>query len=368
LRDDDKEKFDGHMTKSSFAMVPFCKAISSSTLFACFFLTAISAFPMGSTMMRDKRKPTSIIAASSVDDIGRDRASSAASSSLTIGAVQPALRQPSSSPSDAVDHAIELIRRTASLYDGKIDLFVLPELSPIGYSEDTFQHHLPVENSAKADSRLEMYPSIDRSFSRLAKELQCYICYGTIGSVKDCNDDNAKESYTIRQNVMDDDGHLICSYDKMHLCNYGDCAETRFFVPGNQPCSFHCRGFQIGIIICADMRNPSLTRKLASRAHACDVILQPAAFSRDISFRTWTSFRETRAVENSVYFVAVNYAGSNYGNTAFVEPWVDENNEPEVLGMEEGVLVAEVKRDVLERVRREFPYYEQVMSEEWHVG
>ena len=113
------------------------------------------------------------------------------------------------------------------------------------------------------------------------------------------------------------------------------------------------------------MRNPSLCRRLASKSHNCDIILQPAAFSRDISFRTWQSFRETRAVENSVYFVAVNYSGCNFGSTSFIEPWVDENHEPEVLGIEEGVLVGKVKRDVLEKVRREFPYYGQLMNEDW---
>ena len=53
--------------------------------------------------------------------------------------------------------------------------------------------------------------------------------------------------------------------------------------------------------------------------------------------------------------------------TAFVEPWVDENNEPKVLGTEECVLVKEVKRDVLTRVRKDFPYYDQLMSEDWHI-
>lgn len=111
------------------------------------------------------------------------------------------------------------------------------------------------------------------------------------------------------------------------------------------------------------MRNPSLCRTLAKPPHSCDVILQPAAFSRDISFRTWNSFRETRAVENSVYFVAVNYAGEFYGNSAIVEPWVDENHEPQILGTEEGAIVKEIRRDVLNKVRIEFPYHEQLMKE-----
>lgn len=115
------------------------------------------------------------------------------------------------------------------------------------------------------------------------------------------------------------------------------------------------------------MRNPSLTRLLASKAHRCDVVLQPAAFSRDISFRTWKSFRETRAVENSIYFVAVNYAGEYYGDTAICEPWIDGDNEPEMLGTDEGVLVKEVDRELLTRIRSEFPYYNQLMSEDWHT-
>lgn len=123
------------------------------------------------------------------------------------------------------------------------------------------------------------------------------------------------------------------------------------------------KGFNIGIIICADVRNPTLTRTLAKSPHNCDVILQPAAFSRDISFRTWNSFRETRAVENSLYFVAVNYAGEYYGNSAILEPWVDENHEPDTLGTEEGVLVKHISKEVLKKVRASFPYHRQLMGE-----
>lgn len=211
----------------------------------------------------------------------------------------------------------------------------------------------------------DLIPLLSRSFLLLLihQELDCYICYGTIGTIPRTNENNHK--YTIRQNVINNTGNLVCSYDKIHLCNYGDCAETRFFTPGNEPCAFHCHGFKIGVIICADMRNPSLTRVLAGKPFNCDVILQPAAFSRDISFRTWKSFRETRAVENSVYFVAVNYAGDYYGNTSIVGPWIDEGHEPEVMGCEEGILVKEIRREVLHQVRQNFPYHRQLMSEEW---
>ena len=46
--------------------------------------------------------------------------------------------------------------------------------------------------------------------------------------------------------------------------------------------------FRIGLIVCADMRSAELSRRLAADPeHGVDAILQPAAFARDISFRTW---------------------------------------------------------------------------------
>lgn len=131
----------------------------------------------------------------------------------------------------------------------------------------------------------------------------------------------------------------------------------------HSPCSFSIKGFKIGIIICADIRNPTLCRTLARPPHNCDVILQPAAFSRDVSFRTWNSFKEVRAVENSVYFIAVNYSGAYYGNSTAVELWVDDNHEPESLATEEGVLVKCIRRDLLNKIRVEFPYHRQLMNE-----
>lgn len=65
-----------------------------------------------------------------------------------------------------------------------------------------------------------------------AQELNCYICYGTIGSLELSS--GGERAHTIRQNVVGDDGNIVCYYDKMHLCDYGDCAETRFFVPGEE--------------------------------------------------------------------------------------------------------------------------------------
>jgi predicted amidohydrolase len=93
------------------------------------------------------------------------------------------------------------------------------------------------------------------------------------------------------------------------------------------------------------------------------VLLQPAASTRDVSYRTWKSFRETRAVENSVYFIGVNYASEAFGETSVVPPWVDESHEPLVLGTAEGFLLGRIQRSELNSVRTSMPFYRQLCAE-----
>lgn len=141
------------------------------------------------------------------------------------------------------------------------------------------------------------------------------------------------------------------------MCDYGDCNERRYFTPGKHLCCFECHGWKLGVMICADIRYTILSRKLVlgdnnnnndndsgnfhnandnkstintttttasllSVFDTCQVLLQPACFSRDISFYSWKSFKETRAIENSAYFLGVNYAGSYYGESSVTPPWV----------------------------------------------
>ena len=81
-----------------------------------------------------------------------------------------------------------------------------------------------------------------------------------------------------------------------------------------------------------------------------------------MTFRTWTSFRETRAVENSVYFVAVNYGGNDFGMSSIVPPWVDENHEPLVAGAIDEYLVGVVRRSELDWARDNMPFHRALMA------
>ena len=313
---------------------------------------------------------------------------SSSSSSIQICALQPRLRTSEQTPMEATRHVIDLMERAnqkkkeedSSSTKQSIDVFVLPELCPVGYSEDTFAKYLP-----DTTEKQQWLKDIDQRMAKAAQTLQAYICYGTIGwynsnSKNNSNSSNSKNNdkdktnllqFTIQQRVLDRSGQQVAVYDKILLCDFGDCAETRFFVssPSRKLASFSIdeHNFNIGIIVCADQRLPTLARTYAAaKQHHIDVLLQPAAFVRDVSFPTWKSFRETRAVENSIYFVAVNYAGDDYGETTFVKPWVDDTPEfqPQSLSCQEGFLLCDIRRSVLDNIRTNFPFYRIMMKEQ----
>lgn len=267
--------------------------------------------------------------------------------------MQAALRADTESPMDASSRTLHTMKRIGAV--GNVDLFVLPELAPVGYSTDTFERFLP-----KVALLKDMYRLIDQGFATAAKELDAFISYGSIGWK---SEQDGTESYTIQQKVVNRQGEIVAIYDKIHLCDYGDCSESDIFEAGsNGPVSFEIDKFKIGMLICSDMRYPMLSRELA-RDHRVDVLVQSAAFSRDESFYSWKSFRETRAVENSVYFVGVNYSGDKYGESCAIPPWVDEKHKPLALGPEDGFLIAKIRRTELDIVRSTMPFHRQMIAE-----
>jgi len=276
-------------------------------------------------------------------------------STLGLCLLQPPLRGPDETPLSATRKVINLAERAlAENPNTPIDIFVLPELCPIGYSEDTFAKYLP-----STPEKQNLLNEIDAELQSAAIRWKAAICYGTIGWESDGTGD--QPNYFIRQKVIDSKGETIASYDKIHLCDYGDCAETRFFTPGRSAVSFSLEEWKFGLMVCADIRYPMLSRTLV-RDHDADVLLQPACFIRDISFRTWKSYRETRAVENGAYFVAGNYSGKNFGEASVIPPWVDEHHEPEILGTEESYLLANLDKDVLKKAREDLPFHKNVRN------
>ncbi|MGH6630783.1 MAG: nitrilase-related carbon-nitrogen hydrolase, partial [Burkholderiales bacterium] len=88
------------------------------------------------------------------------------------------------------------------------------------------------------------------------------------------------------------------------------------------------------------------------------IITVPSAFTFPTGEAHWETLMRARAIENQVYIVAPAQFGPNvhgysdYGNTMIVDPW------GRVLARaadQEGVVIAPLDLEYLEKVRRELP-------------
>ncbi|MDJ0839786.1 MAG: carbon-nitrogen hydrolase family protein [Acidobacteriota bacterium] len=219
-------------------------------------------------------------------------------------------------------------------------LYVLPELASSGYGGEAFTR---VEELAETDNG----PSYV-AFSSLARELGCHICYSF--------PKRHEYGITITAAVVDPRGDLVCSYDKWHVCQNGSCSEKDHFASGRSGLGiFTVNGIKVGICICYDIRFPELTRDLAIK-HGISLLIHPGGWPRDEGFQSWHPFVITRAIENGIYVMSPNRAGSENGHSIFCPPYPDMIDEyPTRLGEEEAVLVGVVDPGHLARIHRDYP-------------
>lgn len=197
----------------------------------------------------------------------------------------------------------------AHLRQRKHDLVVLPELSSVDYSVTSF------DNLDVLAEKLDG-PSFQR-FGPLAREFGVTVVYGMPR-----RDDG---TFMISQVAVDSSGDPIGYFDKLHLAQYGASMEKNYFTRGEHLFVFKHKSITIAPIICYDIRIPELTRTLAID-HGVQLVLHCSAHAKDESFYSWHHFSVCRAVENQIYFLSLNRAGKNFGNSIFCTPWVDQNN------------------------------------------
>ena len=234
-----------------------------------------------------------------------------------------------------------LAAREAIIAAAGHDIYVLPELSSSGYNIDVFRMLDRV--SEELDG-----PSF-QAFSDLARTRSCFICYSFPRR-------SGIDAYTICAAVVDTTGALVAHYDKWHVCSTGECCEKEFFIAGQGPlAAFDCNGFKVGLAICYDIRFPELTRNLVLHKDI-SLLLHPGGWPKDDGFHTWHMFVQVRAMENSIYIMSTNWAGSDNGHTAFCPPVIDGNKNTIIsLGDPPGALSGIVRKAHLQDVRRTYP-------------
>ena len=209
---------------------------------------------------------------------------------------------------DRRQHVDNIISRISNKLDRKrADLVVLPELATIDYSRDTFDQLKQLAEPLDGSSVSKM--------QELARRHRSAVVFG-MPRIEG-------EDFYISQLVISGSGELVGCYDKLHICQYGASMEKEYFRRGNHLTVFEVAGIRFAPIICYDIRLPELSRNLTLN-HQVDCILHCGAYFRDESFPSWHALATTRAIENQIDLLSINRAGTNYGNSIFCLPWMDE--------------------------------------------
>lgn len=154
--------------------------------------------------------------------------------------------------------------------------------------------------------------------------------------------------------VFDRGGALVAQYDKVHL--FPPMGEDRRFQPGRRPGHFILDSVPCGVMICYDLRFPELARSLALAG--ARVFFVPAHWPL-ARLDHWRTLLRARAIENQVYVVGVNAAGSRGGevfggHSLVVDPWGRVLAEA---GEEAETLVAAIDLGLVDEVRKAIPVF-----------
>lgn len=194
---------------------------------------------------------------------------------------------------------------------------------------------------------------IQQELSNIAKENNIYLVAGTI-PIKS-SDKNKCYNTSI---VYDPNGNMICHYHKIHLFKF-DNQDLKFdendtFQHGDQVVTFSVNGFKLGLSICYDLRFPELFRNMGN----IDAIILPAAFVHYTGVYHWEVLLRARAIENQCYVIASDQGGKHdngrhtFGHSMIIDPWGTIQN---FVKEGEGILVHELKRTEIIRVRNQLP-------------
>ncbi|WP_052462719.1 carbon-nitrogen hydrolase family protein [Nigerium massiliense] len=154
------------------------------------------------------------------------------------------------------------------------------------------------------------------------------------------------------------------SYDKIHLFDVNDFAESDHVTPGYEPVLVEVGGLRLGLAICYDVRFPELFKHYAN--HGADAVLVPASWrSGEGRGEQWRAIVIARATDATSYVVACDQADARAhaelarskaplgaGRSCIVGPLGDVLAEA---GGEPDLIVADLDADTVARARRAMP-------------
>ena len=144
---------------------------------------------------------------------------------------------------DAAEHARDELNA---------DLVVFPELTLTGYPPEDLLH------------RPDFIKRVELGLEKLKKDL-----YGITIVIGHPSGQVREDLYNAASVILDD--QCLITYFKQYLPNYSVFDEERYFVKGNSPGIFECKGINFGITVCEDIWFKDPTNQAAD--HGAEVLL-----------------------------------------------------------------------------------------------
>lgn len=151
--------------------------------------------------------------------------------------------------------------------------------------------------------------------------------------------------------IWDEEGEMIGKYRKIHLWD----TENDFFDKGGELVTVPFKGWNVGLLICADYGFPEISTPLAQKEGA-DIIIYPSAWGAGWE-DLFTTCSKMRAAENQVYTVALNRACGDVqycGNTTVSNP--DGSTLVRLTTTDEAYARVVLEKEKLKEARKGIPW------------
>lgn len=177
------------------------------------------------------------------------------------------------------------------------------------------------------------YQEDDITLAALRAEAQAAGIWLLIGSLG-LKTNDADGRFANRSFVIDPQGQIVASYDKIHMFDVQISAtetwkESEGYRPGETAVVADTSFAKIGMSVCYDVRFSHLYRALAKAG--AQILTVPAAFSPVTGAAHWHALLRARAIESGCFVIAPAQTGTHasnshktrdtYGHSLVVDPW-----------------------------------------------
>jgi 5-aminopentanamidase len=185
----------------------------------------------------------------------------------------------------------KMLEHLESAADDGVHLVVFPECALTGYCFESLEEARPHGQSVPG-------PATD-AFTAVCREKNVYAVFGML--------EDSDEGFFNAAVLVGPEG-VVGKYRKVHLPFLGI---DRFTTPGDQPFGvYEIGGLRVGMVICYDGSFPESTRIMA--LDGADIVVLPTNWPPGAeAMAAYAS--NTRALENNIYFFAVDRIGVERG-------------------------------------------------------